>query len=162
MCGTLNNMGKFDYRGLLPRERMKLIDELTEALFTFENKKQLREFLQRLLTPSEIFMLARRLETAEGLVEGKSYSTIRDELGVGFSTIQSVDSWLEHAVRDYQEIRRKVREQQRRGDERERIEYQDIPGTFGNIRHRYPGHFLLFNLLLDQQPEESRSKKKKS
>lgn len=140
---------------------MKLIDELTEALFTFESKKQLREFLQRLLTPSEIFMLARRLETAEGLLEGKSYATIRDELGVGFSTIQNVDGWLEHAVRDYQEIRVKLREQKQREEQGKQIEYQDMPGTFGDIRHRYPGHFLLFNLLLDQQPKKPGSKKKK-
>ncbi len=155
-------MSKFDYRGLSGQERMKLIDELTEALFTFEHKKQLREFLQRLLTPSEIFMLARRLEVAEGLLEGKSYVTIREELGVGISTIQKVDSWLEHAVRDYHEVRAQQREQERQKQQAERVEYQDLPGTFGNIRHRYPGHFLLFDLLLDPKRRMPKSRKSKS
>ncbi len=113
-------MGKFNYAKLSIGERDKVIDPLVEALSRLRKKDQMKEFLSRLLTPSEIVMLGRRLQVAERLVEGKSYQTIREEVGVGFSTIQSVDSWLEDAVRDYHQIRHEQLEDMRRKEVREK------------------------------------------
>ncbi|MEK7557142.1 MAG: Trp family transcriptional regulator, partial [Patescibacteria group bacterium] len=113
-------MPRFDYAALSMKERKAIIDPLVEALHGLKTKKELYEFLSRLLTASELIMIGRRLQAAEGLLQGKSYYTVREETGIGFSTIQSVDGWLKHVVRDYHEIRarqrrdEKWREQQRR------------------------------------------------
>lgn len=107
-------MGKFDYAKLSMKERQALIEPFVEALHAMKEKDQLREFLSCLLTPSEFIMLGRRMQIAENLLQGKSYETIHKETGVGFSTIQSVDSWLIHAVRDYHAIRAEQRQEVKR------------------------------------------------
>jgi len=111
-------MPKFDYAKLTLKERQRITEPLVDILFMLKKKDQVRNFLSRLLTPSEFVMLGRRLQVAEGLVQGYSYETIREGTGVGFSTIQSVDSWLEHALQDYHDIkadnRRKAKEEANR------------------------------------------------
>lgn len=138
-------MPKFDYAQLSLKERQALIEPLLEALWAMKNKDQLREFLTRLLTPSELIMLGRRLQIAENLLQGKSYETIRKETGVGFSTIQSVDSWLIHAVRDYHEIRAGERREAKRRQQHAR-------NLKPRRRHRDP-RWLLIDLLTQAATE---------
>lgn len=150
-------MAKFDFRTLTPKARVTLISELVETLLTIRDADGMRQFLQRLLTDSEIFMLARRLRIAEKLIEGKSYAKIRQDLGVGISTIQSVDNWLEEAVRNYHDLRAEKRFQELIDKKRrQRLEYGDMPDSFRGIRHRYGGAFLLLNLILDKPPSKKR------
>lgn len=145
-------MSRFDYRSLSGTERNKLFDELSEMLLSLKTKQDMRQFLQRLLTPSEMVMLIRRVHVAKSLIKGKSYDTIREELGVGFSTIQSIDQWLTFAIGDYEAIRakqqRSLKEHKRRQTSNRRRS-RDMPGSFDDVRHRYGAKFLLINLLLD-------------
>jgi len=82
-------MGKFDYRDLSAAKRRSLLDQLAEVIVAFRKKEEVRQFLERLLTPSEVVMLARRWRIAELLVGGRTYDQIQRKLGVGISTIQS-------------------------------------------------------------------------
>lgn len=103
-------------------------------------------FLEQLLTPSEIVMISRRLGIAQKLVQGESYLTIRQELGVGLSTIQSVDRWLKNILVNYTlPQQKKVTTRQKRS---RHARPRAILGTFADIRHRYPLEYLFLNLLL--------------
>lgn len=105
-------MPRFDYAKLSMKQRKAIIEPLVETLHSLKTKEQLFEFLGRLLTSSELIMVGRRLQAAERLIQGKSYYTVRKETGIGFSTIQSVDSWLKHIVRDYDDVRAKHRREE--------------------------------------------------
>lgn len=138
-------MGKFDYRQLPSSKRRDLMDQVAEILTTIKTKDEMRQFLQRLLTPSEYIMLARRLAVAQKLTQGHSYTKIREELKVGMSTIQSVNQWLEYAVGDYATA--KARQSKKRP--KNVRDHWSTPGSFDDVRHRYSSKFLLLNLLLD-------------
>lgn len=132
-------MAKFDYAKLSPKERKRLIEPLIEALHILKTKEQIHKFLTGLLTSSELVMLGRRLQAAEHLVQGESYETVREKTGIGLSTIQSVDSWLKHTVRDYQDIRAKERRDEEWRKQHER-------NLKPRLRHRDP-RWLLIDLL---------------
>jgi len=144
-------MGKFDYRELSANDRIKFTEEFAEVLARITDKRQMRELLTTLLTPSELIMLSRRLDIAARLLEGKSYATIRKEIKVGISTIQSVDQWLEHAVRDYQDMRAKqIREEKaikKLAEARSRKRGGAISPL--DVRHRQPNRWWFINMLLD-------------
>ena len=133
-------MAKFDPVKLTLKEKQELIAPLIEALYRLKTREQIREFISRLLTPSELVMLGRRMVVAEKLVRGKSYETIRKETGVGFSTIRNVDGWLEHAVRDYYDVRA---EQLRETEEQTRRKNWRRPSRFGR------SDMILIDLLVD-------------
>lgn len=134
-------MGKFDYTQLTSGERQAIADLLVEFLSRAQGKEQLKQFLIHLLTPSELIMLGRRLQAAEELVQGSAYDTIRSKLGVGYSTIQSVEGWLQNAVRDYDDIRAKQRREKKEHEQHERhLNYRP--------RHRDP-RLLILDLLTE-------------
>lgn len=134
------------------KQRRAVIEPLVEALHSLKKKEQIHEFLSTLLTASEIIMIGRRLQAAEGLMEGKSYYTVRKETGIGFSTIQSVDSWLKHVVRDYHEIRAKQR--------REEIRKEQLARRLKPQRFFRDPRFILLDLITRSIVESSiRSRK---
>lgn len=146
-------MAKFDHRKLKAAQRKKLLDVIAEAVVTMNTKKQARQFLQHLLTSSEQAMLGRRLQIAAALLCGTSYRTIREELGVGFSTIRSTDDWLSHTIPQYQEKRSISAEQaakeQIKAKSREAKQQRPlaIPGTLEYLVD-HDSRFVLFKLLL--------------
>lgn len=151
ICGTIFKMGKFDYRELPAGDRIKFTEQLAEVLAHITDKRQMRELITTLLTPSELIMLARRLEIASRLLEGKSYATIRKEIKVGISTVQSVDSWLEHTVRDYQNMRSKQIHEQKALKKLAEARLRKRSGSVSplDIRHQQPNRWWFINLLLD-------------
>lgn len=137
-------MSRFNYRRLTSQKRAELLNQLCQVVLAIKKPADMRQFLQRLLTPSEITMLARRLEVARALAQGKSPETIREEIGVGYSTIHSIEQWLEYITDD-----KKTRQGSRKQSGSLRRREPDIPGSFDDTRHRYGNKFLLLNLLLD-------------
>lgn len=105
------------------------------------------QFLQTVLTPSEITMISRRLGVASKLLKGKTYREIRQELGVGLSTVATIDRWLNEILDNYH-IPRVEKKVTRAITSRPRHR-GTIPGTFADTRRRYSSKFLLINLLLD-------------
>ncbi len=146
-------MVKFDYHTLTTKQRSDLLEELAEAIGKLRETKDRQRFFEQLLTPSEQVMLGRRWQIAKKLIAGESYLDIRHELRVGFTTIESVDHLLRESVGNYREYIEKIARKpkaQRKNWYRERS--SDITGSFGDIRHRYPLHFLLINIFLDSLP----------
>lgn len=139
-------MARFDHRTLSPAERADAQQELIDILSEIKHKHDLQSFLLDLLTPSEVVMLARRIRIAKLLLQGETYVFIRQALGVGFSTIQSVDKWLEKKFTSYRKTIAPVVAAQRR---REKRTLPHEEGPWKQLRRKYPLHFLLLNILLD-------------
>ncbi len=142
-------MAKLDHRRLSATERSSLLGEFWSLLDALQKARGLRTFLEGFLTPSERVMFARRLQIATHLMEGRTTSEIRERLGVGLSTIQSVDRWLERGFGDYRQTLPTMIARVRRTKGRASTVQRDIRGTFTDTRRRYPGYFLLLNWILD-------------
>lgn len=76
-------------------EREKLKKLLFTKIAKLKNQQEVGDFLDDLLTESEIVMIIRRLEIAKMLLDNYLYYQIRDELGVGYDTIRLVRGKLE-------------------------------------------------------------------
>lgn len=88
-------MSKVDWSLVSLKDRQKALRELSNIIGAVPNPKLVQSLLQHLLTPSEIVMIGRRVLIAERLLEEKTYTEIRQELKVGFSTIMVVQKWLD-------------------------------------------------------------------
>ena len=65
-----------------------------EVLSGLKTREEMFSFLFKLLTQSEVLMLARRLQIAIMLIEGGGYEAIRKRMGVSHRTISDVEKWL--------------------------------------------------------------------
>lgn len=139
-------MAKVSYRALSERQRQEMLRLLAKSLLTANNEKEMSQLLQQLLTPSEIVMVARRIQVAGELLHGASYREIRQKIGVGISTIYTIDLWLKDILSKYQVSRRNVAPRRK---QKVILRADDIVGSFDDVRHRYGSKFLLINLLLD-------------
>ncbi len=65
----------------------KKLEELVEKLLEIRTKKEMRDFLQGILTPKELFELPNRLQIVKMLKKGISQHEIAEKLGVGVATV---------------------------------------------------------------------------
>jgi len=75
-------------------ERYELVGSFLDSVVSLREKKDVVDFFVGLLTPSEMLMVARRIRIAQRLLEGETYDTIQEELGVGTLTIAKTEKWL--------------------------------------------------------------------
>ena len=141
-------MAKFDYRKLEKTQRDKILLEIAASLQKLGDATVVQQFLQQLLTPSEIAMIGRRWQVAKMLLQEKSYYEIRSRLGVGFSTIESVDRWLRKSIDHYPALIAALRGDTATKKREFRKRYGSTFGSLESLRHRYPLHFLLLNMVL--------------
>jgi uncharacterized protein YerC len=149
-------MAKPLYESLSTDERKGIERTLKVALLFPKQREEMAGLFCDLLTPSERLLLVRRLQVASRLVRGASYSSIRKELGVGWELIRSVHGWLEGKMEAYRSVLPPLweeKEERRKGakvvGKKSRRAYD--PLTFSAIRKRYPGYFLLVNMLIDNE-----------
>lgn len=71
-------------------ERQNLKNLLSSKISKLKTKNEVNNFLNDLLTESELVMIVRRLQVAKMLLDEFSYYQIRNELGVGYDTIKTV------------------------------------------------------------------------
>ena len=136
----VRDMGKFDHTQLSQKEKRELVAPLAEALTQLRKPEEMQKFLSKLLSASELVMISRRFQVADQLVQGASYYSIREKLGVGFSTIQTVENWLAHSVRDYFDLRAKEkREENWKKQHQRNLQFR--------LRHGGNSHWLLVDLL---------------
>jgi|SRR3989344_2551104 len=146
-----NNMGKLDFRKLSKNDLVDLEEELWKTLKGMRALKKDPSLLFRdLLTMSEVIMLARRIQIAKLLMCGHSQQDICSKLCVGLSTVQSIDRWLREKFEDYRDVLpdlyRKTCALQRQKD---RKCAPIDPYSFRWLRRKYPLHFLLFTIVLN-------------
>lgn len=65
----------------------KYLQVFIETLLTLKTKKEMREFLEGILTPQEMIEIPTRLQIVKKLKEGISQHEIAKELGVGVATV---------------------------------------------------------------------------
>lgn len=76
------------------RERLRIVGELLDVVSGIKSRSEMFELLFRLMTPSEVIMLARRLQIGKMLLNGLSYEVISKRLHVSHRTIADVEGWL--------------------------------------------------------------------
>jgi TrpR-related protein YerC/YecD len=150
-------MAKFNLGKLSSKDRMELLDLFWTSIEQLKTREEIKNFFKDLLSESESIMLARRILTARELLKGKTYQEIMQEFGLGKSTVASVHNWLisgfggyEKALKNFDKIIKERLKKIERAKEYNRRSSKEF-GTFAAIRHKYPMHFLLLNLLLDKK-----------
>ncbi len=88
---------KFDWNA---KENKQLI----EAILSLETADEAKLFLRDLMTSGEIEEFAKRLKTAEMLVNKIPYSTIEKETGFSSTTVARVSKWLNSGTGGYKGI----------------------------------------------------------
>ena len=144
-------MTKVDPRSIDTKSKMKYLDLLWTSIAQLKTRNEVKLFFKDLLSESESIMLARRIEIAKLLMEGKSYMSIAQELKVGMDTINRVQRWLISGSGGYEKaIVNFEKEIDARFKKEDTSNVQELY-TFGWIKQKYPFHFLLFNLLSDNK-----------
>ena len=77
---------------------------LIEALLSLTSKSDVEKFLRDLMTEGEIEEFAKRLKTAEMLLNNVPYSTIEKETGFSSTTVARVSKWLNSGKNGYKEV----------------------------------------------------------
>lgn len=121
------------------RERYYLIGNLFDIVSNINSKKEVIDFLLNALTPSEVLMIARRIQIAEMILEDKSYEEIRKELGVGYHNIASVHRLIQKDNSGYKkQVERHLEKKNRESENKKES---------GRLLDRYPQHRFLKELL---------------
>jgi uncharacterized protein YerC len=97
------------------------------------------------LTPSERVMFGRRIRIAQWLLAGKSCRAVMHKFGAGQDTVYVVDKWLRQKCGQYDEVFPSLYKEMLEKVSGER----GLPTSWKSVRRKYPMHFLLFNLFLD-------------
>lgn len=84
------------------KDEMK--DRLFEAILLLENMDECYSFFEDICTIAEIKALAKRLEVAKMLTEGKTYIDISEKIGVSTATISRVNRALNYGADGYKII----------------------------------------------------------
>ncbi len=123
------------------------LDALWEAAERSDKANTTSDFLRGVLTDSEQLQLGRRLLIAKRLLTGHSWSKIRAELGVSPNTIDVVQTWLSAQFPDYESVISDKQNRRADAKPKQRRTYDRNPLSWERLRKKYPGHFLLWNLL---------------
>jgi len=135
--------GRVKYHSLNDIEKKKFLGELYDMIALLKNREEVKQFFKDLLTLSETVMVSRRLQIAKMLLEGYAYRDIQMKLKVGFSTIVSVEKWLNQGFGGYRNI---IKRHKKEGGKFK--EYDSTPPfSLTHLRKKYPLHFLLWNMV---------------
>lgn len=141
-------MAKVKSHRIDPKEKYRIINEFFEIISNLKSKKEIVDFFVGLLTPSEVVMMARRIQVAKMIVEGKGYDEIMRRLKVSCQTVTKIEHWLHGKGEEYDIwISRCLNELNRRE------KYNDKNKSAGSKYQRsqldkYPGHRLLKELFM--------------
>lgn len=94
-----SNVGKLEQE-----EEQKLLLEFCYALVDIKKPEEAALFLRDLLSKQEIEMLAKRLQIARLLIQGKTFEEISKILKTSMATISRVSEWLKEAGEGYRLI----------------------------------------------------------
>ncbi len=119
--------------------------DLFDVVYGLKTKTDTIDFLIGLLTPSESLMLARRIQIAKQLIEGKTYDEIRNTMKVSYNTINGVEHWMNARDNAYRKIlaswinrkNKQIKQKNRKADK-----YQ-----YTSLLDKYPQHRFLKKLL---------------
>lgn len=98
------------------------ISNLWNTVTLIDNREEAVSFLEELLTPTEVRMLAKRIQIAKMLLEGYKYQDIIPHVRVTSTTISGVNNQLQFGDGGYIKIiERLIKMEQRKEKHLERI-----------------------------------------
>lgn len=121
-------------------EYTQTLDALYASASAVQGPTQMKRFLNNLLTESERIMLGRRILIARLLLQGKTWDSIRQMTGTGYSTIERVQSWLHDQLPGYETVITTMKEESIQHDFKKKY----ATSMLFRLKRRYPLHFLLF------------------
>lgn len=133
-------MAKVKVYSIDRREKYRIFGELFEIIVNLKTKKEAIDFLVGLFTPSEMLMVARRIQVAKMLLEEANYEIIRKKLKVSNQTINKVEHWLRGDEKKSQSIQNKIEK-----IKHAKKEYNTVKNI--NLLDRYAHHRFLKELL---------------
>jgi len=139
-------MSKANYYDLPKSEINEHLRQMFKAIAKLNTEKEVENFFRDLLSLSELVMLARRIQIALLLLRGYTHEVVIDVLKVGRCTIVSVDRWLNKGFGGYRNLIKKAKAKGVRVNYKE-----DFDISFAKLRHSYPAHFWLINLLIEKK-----------
>lgn len=84
----------------LPKKvKEELLKDFYDFISSF-NREETENFFHNFLTSSEKIIFARRLRVAKMFLQGYTSTQIRKNLGVGVSTVQSVQNWIKDELEE--------------------------------------------------------------
>lgn len=113
----------------------ELLQNFCEALLCLHTTQEALQFLTDLLTKQETTTLAKRIQIAKLLLEGKEYRAIEEKLRVSHGTIAKVAAWLTDSGEGFRLITERAPKQQT--EKQLPIE----PLGWANLKRRYPVMF---------------------
>ncbi len=140
---------------LTAEKRKALILGLCQALCVLKSPDEVADALTDLLSAKEIETIAKRLQIAEYLADGKDYSYIREKLRVGYSTIARVNTWLNISGEGYRIMLSRRKKSAVPLSEEDKYD----PYSWHNIKRRYSMYYWP-QLLMDELLKSSDRKQK--
>ncbi len=87
-------MSKVRVYSIDKKEKQKIVSDLFEIFVELKTKNEVFSFLLGLFTPSEVIMIARRIQVVKMIIDGANYDEIREKLKVSNQTITKMEHWL--------------------------------------------------------------------
>lgn len=94
-------MGKVRPHTIDPKEKFQAVDSLFDVISKLKTKQEIVDFFLGLFTQSESLMMARRIQVARMLLDGKNYEEIQRKLKVGSQTVHATYCWLHKGDEKY-------------------------------------------------------------
>lgn len=140
-------MPKINTQTVKTGERKESLRLLSKSLAKLNAEREIDQFLSKILTGTEIIMIARRIKVATLLLTGKSYREIEEELGVGFTTITRVQNWLnDEDNKCTPEITQALQKEFQSKLQKKRRGYTISSEIISDLKRRHPVRFMLLGL----------------
>lgn len=134
----------------------QLLQDFCEALVSLRMSREALPFLTDLLTKTEVRTLAKRLQVAFLLVEGKDYRTIAGELKTSHGTIARVAVWLQESGEGFRLAAERTQGKRKQARQTAQKGY----GEWAQMKRRYPMMFWP-QLLLEEVVRNANAKERK-
>ncbi len=142
-----------------------MIGEFYDVIDSLKNRTEVRLFFKSLLTADEIATLMRRIETAVLLSANLKYEKIIELLGVSNNKISTVHKNLLQDDSGYKIIIKRLIQNRKERLKRIKKENKRSLSPFETVKKKYPGYFLLPNLLdtvIEKLEEDDKSLEKEA
>lgn len=120
----------------LDSEKLSLIfNNFWSAIALLDDKRQIKDFFQSLLTHTEMEMLSKRIQIAKMLLNGNSYEQIKHKVKVTDSTIARINNLLAIDNNGLEPVVKKLKKIE---EDLEKERMSIVP----NLKKKYPTYFL--------------------
>ena len=140
-------MPVFHLNEMPKNKRIQMIGEFYDTIAYLKDRNEVRFFFKSLLSADEIATLMRRIEIAVLLSAKFTYDEIAVLMGVGKSKVTNVRKNLLQDDSGYKIIVKRLINDRKKRLIRMKKENKGSSSPFTAIKKKYPGYFLLDNLL---------------